>query len=50
MKTKTITVLGLYATLSLAIYAAESAIPPLVPIPGFKLGLANIVTLLLLRR
>lgn len=50
MRVKKLTVLGLYAALSLAIYAAESALPPLAPIPGFKLGLANIVTLLLLRR
>lgn len=50
MNTKKLTVLGLYATLSLAIYAAESALPPLAPIPGFKLGLANIMTLMMLRR
>lgn len=42
--------LALFTTLSLAIYAAESALPPLVPLPGIKLGLANIVTLALLRR
>ena len=50
MGTKKLTVLSLYAALSLAIYAAESALPPLAPIPGFKLGLANIVTLILLLR
>lgn len=50
MNTKKLTVLGLYATLSLAIYAAESALPPLAPIPGFKLGLSNIITIILLRR
>lgn len=50
METKKLTSLALYATLSLAIYAAESALSPLIPLPGFKLGLANIVTLLLLRR
>ena len=50
MNTKKMVVLGLYATLSLAIYAAESALPPLAPLPGFKLGLANIITLILLRR
>lgn len=50
MSTKKMTVLGLYATLSLAIYAAESALPPLAPIPGFKLGLANIITIILLHR
>ncbi len=41
--------LALFTTLSLAIFAIESAIPPLVPIPGIKLGLANVITLILLR-
>ena len=50
MSTKKLTTLALYTTLSLAIYAVESAIPPLIPIPGIKLGLANIITLLLLQR
>lgn len=50
MAAKKLTALSLYAVLSLAIYAAESALPPLVPLPGFKLGLANIVTLVLLQR
>ena len=49
MPLKKMTLLSLFATLSLAIYAVESAIPPLVPIPGIKLGLANIITLILLR-
>ena len=49
MPVKKMTALALFTTLSLAIYAVESAIPPLVPIPGFKLGLANIVTVILLR-
>jgi len=42
------TLLALFTTISLAVFAIESAIPPLVPIPGIKLGLANIVTLVLL--
>lgn len=49
MSVKKLTVLALFTTLSLAIYAVESAIPPLVPIPGIKLGLANIITLILLQ-
>ena len=49
MSIKKITLLALFTTLSLAIYAAESALPPLAPIPGIKLGLANIITLSLLR-
>jgi len=49
MSTKKLTTLAFFTTISLAIYAIESAIPPLVPIPGIKLGLANIITLLLLQ-
>lgn len=49
MGLKKLTTLALYTTLSLIIFAVESAIPPLVPIPGIKPGLANIITLLLLR-
>ena len=49
MHVKKLTVLALFTTLSLAVYAVESAIPPLVPIPGIKLGLANIITLILLQ-
>ena len=49
MNTKRLTTLALFTTISLAIYAVESAIPPLVPIPGMKLGLANIITLILLQ-
>lgn len=43
-----LTALSLFTTLALAIFAVESAIPPLVPIPGVKLGLANIITLAVL--
>lgn len=49
MSVKKLTALAVFTTISLAIYAVESAIPPLVPIPGIKLGLANIVTLILLQ-
>lgn len=49
MSLRKLTVLALYTTLSLAVFAIESAIPPLVPLPGIKLGLANIITLILLR-
>lgn len=37
--------LTLFSTIALTIFILESAIPPLVPIPGVKLGLANIITL-----
>lgn len=50
MSLRKLTVLSLYTTLSLAVYAIESAVPPLIPLPGIKLGLANIVTLILLQR
>ena len=48
MKTKHLTTLAMFTTLALIIFTIESAIPPLVPIPGIKLGLANIITLVLL--
>lgn len=49
MKIRKLTVLALFTTLALIIFTIESAIPPLVPIPGVKLGLANIITLVVLR-
>ena len=45
---KKLTLLALFTTIALIIFVIESAIPPIVPIPGVKLGLANIVTLLLI--
>lgn len=48
MHTRRLTTLALFATLALAIYSLESLLPPIVPIPGIKLGLANIITLLVL--
>lgn len=50
MSVKKTVLLSLFTAVSLAVYAIESAVPPLVPVPGMKLGLANIVTLLLLQR
>lgn len=44
MKTKKLTVLALLSAIALTIFVLEAQIPPLVPIPGVKLGLANIVT------
>ena len=49
MKTTKLTILALFTTLELIIFTIESAIPALVPIPGIKLGIANIITLVLLR-
>ena len=36
--------LSLFATISLALFVVETRIPNLVPVPGVKLGLANIIT------
>ncbi len=49
MSTRKLTTLALYTALAMAIFAIECAIPPLVPIPGIKLGLANIITLVILQ-
>ena len=45
MKTKKITYMALLTALALIIFVLESYIPVPVPIPGVKLGLANIITL-----
>ena len=42
--------IGLLSALSLAIYALESMLPPLLPIPGIKPGLSNIIVLYTLKR
>lgn len=44
MKTKKIVLLGLLSAIALTIFMVEAQIPTLVPIPGVKLGLSNIVT------
>ena len=44
MNTKKITTLGLLTGVALILFIVEAQIPALVPIPGVKLGLANIVT------
>ena len=48
VNTKKLTTLSLLAAIALALYGVESTLPPLVPIPGIKLGLANIITLVVL--
>ncbi len=45
---KRITALSLLTALSLIIFVIESMIPPISPIPGIKLGLANVITLFLI--
>lgn len=46
-KIKKLVLLSLLTALALIIFTIESAIPPIVPIQGIKLGLANVVTLFL---
>ena len=48
MEIKRMVVLSLYTTIALIIFTIEAALPELVPIPGIKLGLANIITLFVL--
>ena len=40
--TKRLAVLAMFTAIALTIFVAEAQIPPVVPIPGVKLGLANI--------
>ena len=44
LKTKKLTTLACLSAIALTIFMVEAQIPALVPIPGIKLGLANIVT------
>ena len=44
MKAKKLTVMALLCAIALTIFMIEAQIPPLVPLPGVKLGLSNIVT------
>lgn len=48
MNLKRLSALSVFTVVALTIFILESAIPPLVPIPGVKPGLSNIVTLILL--
>lgn len=44
MKVKKLTTMALLAAIALTIFVVEAQIPALVPVPGIKLGLSNIVT------
>lgn len=44
MKTKKLVLLALLSAIALTIFMVEAQIPALVPIPGIKIGLSNIVT------
>ena len=45
---KRLVILALFATIALTIFVIEAQIPIPVPIPGVKLGLANVITLVVL--
>ena len=45
MRARQLALMGVLAAAALGIYALEAQLPPIVPIAGVKLGLANIITL-----
>ncbi len=47
MKIRKLTLLSLFTAIALTIFMVEAQIPALVPIPGIKMGLSNIVTVFL---
>lgn len=46
MKTKRLTLSAILLAMSLVIFIVESQLPEFIPIPGIKLGLANVITLI----
>lgn len=48
MNVRKLTTLSMFTGVALTIFVVESYLPPLAPIPGVKMGLANVVTLLVL--
>ena len=44
MKIRKLALLGLLTAIALTIFMVEAQLPPILPLPGVKLGLANIVT------
>ncbi len=44
LKTKKLTLMALLTAIALTIFMVEAQIPAIVPLPGVKLGLSNIVT------
>ena len=44
LKTQKLTRMALLTAIALTIFMVESQIPPIVPLPGVKLGLSNIIT------
>ena len=47
-KTRRLTLMAMLTAASLIIFIVEAQLPPLLPIPGVKLGLTNIVTVIML--
>lgn len=45
MKTKHLALCSILTAIALTIFVAEQQIPVIIPIPGIKLGLSNIITL-----
>lgn len=45
MKLSELTRCALFASVALIIYSVESLVGPIIPIPGFRIGLSNLVTL-----
>jgi len=45
MKTRKMVLASLFVAVALGLYGLECTIPPVVPIPGVKLGIANTITL-----
>ena len=48
LRIKRLTLCAVYTAIGLTIFVLEAQIPPLLPVPGFRLGLSNVVTLLAL--
>ena len=48
MKTKRLVTLSMFIGLSILLHWVESLFPPFLPIPGFRLGLANLILLFVL--
>lgn len=48
MQTKKLTHLALLTAIALILFVVEAQIPPPIPVPGIKLGLSNIITLVAL--
>lgn len=44
---KKLTHLSLFLCISLILHYVESLLPPIIPVPGVKVGLANVITLIL---